>query len=132
MERGPSTPPRPPAGWRGEVDIADVAFGGEGVARVNGFVVFVPFVAAGERVEIELTEVRKQFARARLLRVITPSPARVKPECPHFGACGGCQYQHLDYAEQLRVKHRQITDLMQRLAGLDAFGGPAVRLAGCS
>jgi tRNA/tmRNA/rRNA uracil-C5-methylase (TrmA/RlmC/RlmD family) len=119
MEREPATAPRPPVGWRGEVEIEDVAFGGNGVARVDGFVVFVPFVAAGERVEIELTEVRKQFARARLRRVLTPSPQRVKPECPHFGACGGCQYQHLDYAEQLRVKHRQISDLMQRLAKLD-------------
>lgn len=121
MERGQPTqdPPRPPVGWRGEVEIEDVAFGGEGVARLDGFVVFVPFVAGGERVEIELTEVKKQFARARLLRVIRPSPHRTTPECPHFGECGGCQYQHLDYAEQLRIKGKQIADQLARLGGLD-------------
>lgn len=99
--------------------VEDIAFGGEGVARLEGFVVFVPFVAVGEEVEIEITEVKRQFARARLVRVIRPSPHRVQPECRHFGACGGCQYQHLAYEEQLRVKRKQIQDLMQRIAGLD-------------
>lgn len=109
--------PRP--GQRAVLTIEDIAFGGEGVARANGFVVFVPFVAVGEEVEVEITEVKRQFARARLVRVIHPSPHRVQPECRHFGACGGCQYQHLAYGEQLRVKRKQIQDLMQRIAGLD-------------
>jgi len=69
-------------------------------------------------VEAELTEVKKNFARARLLHVIEPSPERVAPECAHFGACGGCQYQHIAYATQLRVKHKQIADLFQRIGGL--------------
>ncbi len=100
------------------VTVHDVAFGGEGVARVDDFVVFVPFVIPGEVVEAEVTEVRKKFARARLVRVLTPSPERVEPRCGYFGECGGCQYQHLAYPAQLRVKHKQIVDLFQRVGGL--------------
>src|SRR5262245_43060763 len=101
------------------VQVQDIAFGGDGVARVNEFVLFVPFVLVGETAEVEITEVKKSFARARLRRVIKPSPERVEPKCAHFGACGGCQYQHLDYAAQLRVKHKQVADLFQRIGGLN-------------
>ncbi len=95
--------------------IHDIAFGGEGVGRIEQMVVFVPFVIIGETVEVEITEVKKNFARARLLRVVTPSEKRVTPECRYFGACGGCQYQHMDYAEQLLIKHKQISDLFERV-----------------
>ncbi|HEY2328722.1 MAG TPA: class I SAM-dependent RNA methyltransferase [Verrucomicrobiae bacterium] len=95
--------------------IHDIAFGGEGVGRVDEFVVFVPFVLVGETVEAEITEVKKNFARAKLLRVVTPSPERVAPECRYFMQCGGCQYQHIDYAAQLRIKHKQISDLFERV-----------------
>jgi tRNA/tmRNA/rRNA uracil-C5-methylase (TrmA/RlmC/RlmD family) len=98
--------------------VADIAFGGEGVARHEDFVIFVPFVLPGEVVEVELTEVKKRFGRARLLRVITPSEERATPACAHFGACGGCQYQHMAYATQLRVKRKQVADLFQRIGGL--------------
>ncbi len=87
----------PALGDRLTLTIDDVAFGGEGVARVKDFVVFVPFVAAGEVVEAEVTEVKKRFARARLARVIQSSPERVEPRCRYFTQCGGCQYQHLAY-----------------------------------
>jgi tRNA/tmRNA/rRNA uracil-C5-methylase (TrmA/RlmC/RlmD family) len=97
--------------------VHDIAFGGEGVARVDNFVVFVPFVTIGEEVEVEVTEVKKQFARARLVRVLKPSPNRVEPQCKHYGICGGCQYQHIAYAEQLRFKQKQIADLFQRVGG---------------
>jgi tRNA/tmRNA/rRNA uracil-C5-methylase (TrmA/RlmC/RlmD family) len=99
--------------------IEDIAFGGEGVARVEDFVVFVPFVIQGEEVEAEIREVKKSFARARLVRVISASPDRVVPPCPYFGACGGCQYQHMAYETQLRVKRKQVADLFERIGGLD-------------
>lgn len=102
-----------------QVSIADIAFGGEGVARLGDFVIFVPFVLRDEEVEVELTELKKRFGRARVLRILKPSPERVKPECPYFGDCGGCQYQHMAYAAQLAVKHKQVSDLMQRIGGLD-------------
>jgi len=95
--------------------IHDIAFGGEGVGRIDDFVVFVPFVIVGEMVEVEITEVKKNFARAKLLRVVTPSLERVTPECRYFTQCGGCQYQHIDYAAQLRFKHKQIADLFERV-----------------
>ena len=122
--------------------IQDLAFGGEGVGRIpmprdevpvagaipapaeipdpshpspDSFVVFVPFVLTGETVTVEITEVKKKFARAKLLRVITPSPERVEPQCKFFGACGGCQYQHIRYAAQLPMKQKQIADLFEHI-----------------
>jgi len=94
--------------------IHDLAFGGEGVGRLDDFVIFVPFVIVGETVEVEITEVKKNFARAKLLRVVTPSLERITPECKYFTQCGGCQYQHIDYPAQLRFKHKQIADLFER------------------
>jgi len=104
-------------GTRLTLTITDIAFGGEGVGKMAEFVVFVLFVAVGEEVEVELTEVKKRFARAKLLRVLRAAPERVEPPCPYFGVCGGCQYQHLDYAAQLRLKHKQVVDLFERVGG---------------
>lgn len=95
--------------------IHDLAFGGEGVGRLDDFVVFVPFVIVGETVAAEITEVKKHFARAKLIRVVEASPERITPECRYFGACGGCQYQHLAYPAQLRAKQKQIADLFERV-----------------
>jgi tRNA/tmRNA/rRNA uracil-C5-methylase (TrmA/RlmC/RlmD family) len=99
--------------------IDDIAFGGEGVGRVRSddgdLVVFVPFVLTGETVEAEITEVKKNFARAKLLHVEKSSPERVDAPCVYFGKCGGCQYQHIAYGEQLRIKQKQIADLFERL-----------------
>jgi tRNA/tmRNA/rRNA uracil-C5-methylase (TrmA/RlmC/RlmD family) len=119
MQDEPGKLPPPLLGQRYTVTVTDIAFGGDGVARVEDFVIFVPFVVMGEEVEVELTEVKKHFARAKVLRVLKPSPLRVAPRCRHFGGCGGCQYQHVAYEEQLRLKHKQVADLMQRLGGFD-------------
>ncbi|HEX3800966.1 MAG TPA: class I SAM-dependent RNA methyltransferase [Verrucomicrobiae bacterium] len=107
-------------GARCSITIHDIAFGGDGVGRYEDFVVFVPFVLIGEKVEVEITEVKKRFARARLLEVLAGSLERVKPPCRYFGDCGGCQYQHVDYAAQLRLKHKQVSDLFERIGGFDA------------
>lgn len=109
----------PAVGEHLTLTISDIAFGGEGVARIEDFVIFVPFVLVGEVVEAEITETKKRFARARLLRVIQPSPDRVAPKCRYFGDCGGCQYQHIAYAAQLNLKHKQICDLFQRIGGMN-------------
>lgn len=108
------------AGQRLVLTVHDVAFGGDGVARLEDFVIFIPFAIAGEEIEVEVVEVKKRFARARLLQVLKPSLDRVQPECVYFGECGGCQYQHLRYGVQLEVKHKQVVDLMERIGGLDA------------
>jgi tRNA/tmRNA/rRNA uracil-C5-methylase (TrmA/RlmC/RlmD family) len=107
-------------GGKALLSITDIAFGGEGVARIEDFVIFVPFVAPGEEVEAEVIEVKKRFARAKLLRVVKPSAERIQPPCAYFGECGGCQYQHLAYTTQLKLKHKQIADIFQRLGELDA------------
>jgi tRNA/tmRNA/rRNA uracil-C5-methylase (TrmA/RlmC/RlmD family) len=112
--------PVPAPGDKVRLTIEDIAFGGEGVARLNDFVVFVPLVAPGETVEAEIVEVKKRFGRARLLQVLEASPERVEAPCRYFGECGGCQYQHLAYGAQLRIKHKQVSDLFARVGGLGA------------
>jgi tRNA/tmRNA/rRNA uracil-C5-methylase (TrmA/RlmC/RlmD family) len=114
-EAQPRVPPSLAVGDRPVVTVDDVAFGGDGVARHDEFVVFVPFTAQGETVEIEIVEVKRRFARGRLLRVLDPSPDRVAAPCRYFGECGGCQYQHLDYPAQLKIKHAQVTELLRRI-----------------
>src|ERR1035437_3812597 len=106
-------------GDRITVTVGDVAFGGEGVARAAGFVLFIPWVLSGETVEVEILEVKKQFGRARLVKILQPSPERVAPRCRYFGDCGGCQYQHLAYPAQLRLKRQQVADIFQRIGALD-------------
>ncbi len=103
------------AGQHVELDITTVAFGGDGIGRIDNFVVFVPFVIEGERVEVEIVEVKRRYATADLMRVITPSPYRVEPRCPYYRNCAGCQYQHIDYRHQLELKHSQIRDVFQRI-----------------
>jgi len=117
LEVSAAAPPQLSPGQHVILHITDVAFGGEGVGRVDDFVVFVPFVLVDEEVEAELVEVKKQFARARLLRVLRPSAARVSPPCRFFGECGGCQYQHIDYPTQLELKRKQVADLFERIGG---------------
>lgn len=102
----------------------DLAFGGDGVGRFQHLVIFVPGALPGEEIEIEVTEVKKNFARGRLLRLLRPSPERVQPLCPYFGECGGCQYQHYAYPAQLLLKQKQVTDILQRIGG---FAQPVVR-----
>jgi 23S rRNA (uracil1939-C5)-methyltransferase len=101
-----------------ELQIEDVAFGGKGVARDDGKAVFVPFTIDGERVTARITREKKQFAEAELEEVIDPSASRVTPSCPYFGRCGGCSYQHIEYAHQLELKQKQVDQAMRRIARL--------------
>jgi 23S rRNA (uracil1939-C5)-methyltransferase len=98
-----------------ELDIHDVAFGGAGVGRVGGKIVFVPLTIDGERVEAELIEHRSGFDRAQLKKVVLRSEHRVEPVCPYFGRCGGCDYQHIAYEHQMELKHRQVNQLLERI-----------------
>jgi tRNA/tmRNA/rRNA uracil-C5-methylase (TrmA/RlmC/RlmD family) len=80
--------------------------------------VFVPFVVEGERVEVEIVEVKRRYALADLVRVIAPSPHRVEPVCAYYRQCAGCQYQHIQYRRQLELKRKQIVDIFQRIGGI--------------
>lgn len=99
--------------------IERLAVGGKGVARVHGMVVFVGDVAPGEEVEAEITFVKKSFAEARLRRVVKPSSERRTPPCPVAGVCGGCNWQHLEYEEQLRVKRQLVLESLQKFSGFE-------------
>lgn len=100
--------------------VQDLAFGGEAVLRVDGMAIFVPFAAMGETIRFQLIEKKKNFGRGLLQEVLVPSPARREAPCVYFGRCGGCQYQHVSYEEQLRLKNKQLTDTLQRLGGIES------------
>lgn len=102
--------------------IEKLVYGGEGLAHENGDAVFVPFVLPGEEVEFEAGERKKKFVRGRLTRVVTPSPERVDAQCPHFGVCGGCDYQHISYEAQLRYKEQILRETLRRLGRIDWKG----------
>jgi tRNA/tmRNA/rRNA uracil-C5-methylase (TrmA/RlmC/RlmD family) len=101
-----------------DLRIEDVAFGGKGVAREQGKAVFVPYTIEGELVSAEIVREKRQFAEAELIEVKEMSPHRVTPECPYFGRCGGCAYQHISYEHQLAIKWRQVRDALQRIGKL--------------
>jgi 23S rRNA (uracil1939-C5)-methyltransferase len=101
-----------------DLKVKDIAFGGKGVAREQGKAVFIPYTIEGELVSAEIVREKKQFAEADLVEVKQSSPNRVAPECPYFGRCGGCAYQHIDYEHQLAIKWRQVREALQRIGKL--------------
>jgi 23S rRNA (uracil1939-C5)-methyltransferase len=101
-----------------ELRIEDVAFGGKGVARAQGKAVFIPFTIDGERVSARIMREKKNFAEAEVEEIIGRSSHRVAPECPYFGSCGGCSYQHIDYGHQLELKTRQVEQTLKRIGHL--------------
>lgn len=107
-------------------DIVGLAFGGQGILRHDGFVVFVPFTAPGDKIKCRITEKKKSFATGELVELITPSPQRIKPGCQYFGICGGCQLQHIDYAAQLEYKRINVEDALKRIGKIPLEGIPAV------
>ena len=102
-----------------DLKITDIAFGGKGVARKNGKAVFIPFTIEGELVSAKITREKKQFAEAEVVDLRQRSPYRVDPPCSYFGKCGGCAYQHIDYAHQLEIKTRQVRDVLKRIGKLN-------------
>jgi len=106
-----------------ELDIDSLAYGGRGVARHGELVVFVARALPGDRVRARVTKYKRRYAEARAMEVLAPGPGRVQPRCAHFGVCGGCAWQDLDYAEQLCHKRAQVVDALERLGG---FAGVAV------
>lgn len=102
-----------------EIKITGLTRAGEGVGRWQGIVVFVPRAIPGERVRAEITVIRKDFTRGRLVEILNRSAARVEPGCRLFGDCGGCALLHMDYLEQLRWKTVQVRESLVRTGGLD-------------
>lgn len=103
-----------------EVTIEKVVFGGDGLARsVDGPVLFIPFTAEGERVRVRVTERKKQHARAEIAEILAPSVDRETAPCPYYRHCGGCQYQHLTYEAEGRLKEAQVREAFSRLAKME-------------
>ncbi|MBI2162715.1 MAG: 23S rRNA (uracil(1939)-C(5))-methyltransferase RlmD [candidate division NC10 bacterium] len=114
-----SVPAGVSVGQRLQVTIERLVFQGSGLGHLpDGRVVFVPYTAPGDLAEVEVAEAREDFIRATLVRVVTPSPVRVAPPCRYYGNCGGCQWQHLEYAAQLHWKREILHELLARVGKL--------------
>jgi len=107
-------------GKRFELHLTDMAHGGDALGRHEGKVIFVPYTIPGEEALVEIVEDKGSYARARLVEILSPSPHRVTPPCPHFGPgrCGGCQWQHIAYQSQLELKAAVVGDQLARLGRL--------------
>ena len=104
-----------------ELRIDRLAYGGNGVARLNGFVVFVRRGLPGDLVRARVTKVKRGYAEATALELLEPGAARVVAPCAHFGVCGGCRFQDLAYEAQLEAKAGQVRDALERIGGLSGF-----------
>jgi 23S rRNA (uracil1939-C5)-methyltransferase len=118
-------PPRP--GDILDLAIDTLAYGGQGIARHEDFVLFVRGAVPGDTVRAQVTKRRRAYAEARLLEILSPSPTRVAPLCRHTESCGGCEWQTLDYAAQLEFKQRQVVESLAHIGGLDGYGLEPIR-----
>src|SRR2546425_10230786 len=112
------------------LEITDLAFGGRGVARASGFVVFVKGALPGETARVRVRRVRPDYAEGECLEILTASRDRVAPPCRHFGECGGCDLQHLSRRAQAEAKRGQVKALLARGAGPQERPVPAPGTAG--
>jgi 23S rRNA (uracil1939-C5)-methyltransferase len=113
---------RPRRGERLTLDVESLAYGGKGIARRNGYVVFVAGALPGDRVQAEVMKAKRGYAEASILEVVRESPDRLPPRCDHGGVpCPGAPWQSLPYEEQLRHKRTQVGDALVRLGGLQGF-----------
>jgi 23S rRNA (uracil1939-C5)-methyltransferase len=102
-----------------EVTTEGLAYGGDAIARHEGLAIFVPFAAPKERIRVRITERKKNFARGVVDQVLEGSPTRREPHCQYFGACGGCQLQHITYDAQLAAKAGFVRDALERIGRID-------------
>ena len=102
-----------------QITITDVAAEGKALARVDDLVVFVPYVVPGDVADLQVRRKKNHYAEAEAVKIHTYSPLRVEPVCEHFGVCGGCKWQILDYSEQLRYKQKQVVDNLTRIGKVD-------------
>jgi 23S rRNA (uracil1939-C5)-methyltransferase len=110
-----------------QVKIETVAFKGYGVTHLDGKVVFIPYAVTRDEGQVEIVEERKNYSMGRLKKILVPSPWRVEPLCPVFGQCGGCQWQHIDYAIQGELKKEILKEVLKRLGRLKEL--PSVGVA---
>lgn len=102
-----------------DVAVSDAGAEGNAIVRVDGMVVFVPFAVPGDIIDLKIFKKKKNYAEGRVLALKESSPLRVKPVCSHFGICGGCKWQEMNYDAQLLYKHQQVRDNLERLGRVD-------------
>jgi 23S rRNA (uracil1939-C5)-methyltransferase len=100
--------------------VEKLVYGGDGLSRLDGRVVFAPYVLPGERIEVQAVREKPGMIKARTLKVLEPAAQRVKPECRYFGRCGGCHYQHASYGSQLEAKKAIVVEELRRLGHVEA------------
>lgn len=103
------------------LEISDYGMDGEGIGKIDGFTVFIPFTAIGETVRAKVTFVKRNLVFASLIEILTPSEKRAQYDCNRFTRCGGCDLMHLDYNEQLKIKRQNLINLLRKNANLDTF-----------
>ena len=101
------------------IEITGAGAEGNAIAKVDGMVIFVPYAVPGDIVDIKILKKKKNFAEGRIVNIREHSTKRVQPECPHFGVCGGCKWQNMEYAEQLKIKQQQVIDNLERIGNVD-------------
>lgn len=102
-----------------DIQVIDIAEEGKGVGRSGDVVVFIDHAIPGDIVDVKLTRKKKKFYEGKIHRLIRPSQHRTESFCTHFGTCGGCKWQHMDYSAQLKFKQKAVVDALQRLGGVD-------------
>ena len=118
MAKEPAPSPILARGVEVDLVIEKLAFGGKALGKVAGFVVFVDHAIPGQKVRVRITRKKAQFAEARVVQILSQSPAYAAPVCRHFGYCGGCQWQDIAYEEQLHWKWLHVQECLRHLAGL--------------
>jgi len=104
-----------------ELEIGSLAYGGKGVAHDKGFTIFVERALPGQKVRVKIKRKKSNFAEAYIVDILAPSSAEVSAPCPHFGACGGCLFQNLDYQEQLHQKTNQVRETLAHIGGFSGL-----------
>jgi len=102
-----------------QVKIEDMSHDGAGIGKVDGYALFVKDAVIGDVAEVKVMKAKKNYAFARLMKIVEPSPHRVETKCPVARQCGGCQIQALDYQEQLKYKHRKVDNNLKRIGGFE-------------
>ena len=101
-----------------EIEITALSSECSGIGKKDGMVIFVPFSAIGDKLEVKILKVNKTYCYGKIERIITPSPDRVTPDCPIYTKCGGCSLRHISYEAQLRAKEQFVKDAFTRIGGL--------------
>lgn len=113
-------------GQKLNLKIDKLAFGGDGIAKLDKFVVFVKDVVPGDEIEGEITKIKKNYCEAKVVNRIKSSKLRIKPKCKHVGVCGGCKMQSLMYEDQLKIKEDQVKDALQHIGGFKVEVSPII------